>query len=85
METMRSNAVLNSEGIKCASPDILRISMYLELSRPDGNIERWNKVFERLSLLNINVQVLSVENYKLKIFWSRNWRNYTRTLYSKCK
>lgn len=57
METMRNNSVLNSDKIKCASPDILRISMYLELSRPDGNIERWNKVFERLSLLNINYPI----------------------------
>ena len=30
------------------------MSMYLELSRPDGNITRWEKVLKRLSLLNKN-------------------------------
>lgn len=39
-------------GINYVSPDILRMMMYLELSRPRGEVERWEKVFERLSLLN---------------------------------
>ena len=30
----------------------LRMSMYLELSRPQGDISRWEKVLKRLSLLN---------------------------------
>ena len=30
----------------------LRMSMYLELSRPQGDITRWEKVLKRLSLLN---------------------------------
>lgn len=33
-------------------PNFLRMSMYLELSRPNGAISRWEKVFERLNLLN---------------------------------
>lgn len=33
-------------------PNFLRMSMYLELSRPHGAISRWEKVFERLNLLN---------------------------------
>lgn len=33
-------------------PNFLRMSMYLELSRPYGAIYRWEKVFERLNLLN---------------------------------
>jgi hypothetical protein len=37
-----------------SSPDFLRMSMYLELSRPDGDISRWEKVLKRLSLLNKN-------------------------------
>uniref|UniRef100_A0A6C0JK40 Poly(A) polymerase catalytic subunit domain-containing protein n=1 Tax=viral metagenome TaxID=1070528 RepID=A0A6C0JK40_9ZZZZ len=39
-------------GIYYAPPDFLRMAMYLELSRPDGDVSRWEKVFKRLSLLN---------------------------------
>ena len=37
-----------------APPNFLRMSMYLELSRPDGNVTRWEKVLKRLNLLNKN-------------------------------
>jgi len=40
------------DGIHYADPDFLRMLMYLELSRPRGQVERWSKVFERLTLLN---------------------------------
>lgn len=33
-------------------PNFLRMSMYLELSRPRGDVSRWTKVYERLKLLN---------------------------------
>ena len=33
-------------------PNVLRMSMYLELSRPAGDISRWEKVLKRLTLLN---------------------------------
>jgi len=33
-------------------PDYLRMAMYLELSRPAGDIGRWEKVLKRLTLLN---------------------------------
>jgi hypothetical protein len=33
-------------------PNYLRMSMYLELSRPKGDISRWEKVTKRLQLLN---------------------------------
>lgn len=39
-------------GIRYAPPDYLRMGMYLELSRPNGDISRWEKVFKRLTLLN---------------------------------
>jgi hypothetical protein len=39
-------------GIKYAPPNFLRMSMYLELSRPAGDVSRWEKVFKRLVLLN---------------------------------
>jgi hypothetical protein len=39
-------------GILYAPPNLLRMGMYLELSRPDGDVSRWEKVLKRLTLLN---------------------------------
>ena len=39
-------------GIHYVTPNFLRLSMYLELSRPRGDVSRWKKVYERLMLLN---------------------------------
>jgi hypothetical protein len=41
------------DGIHYGSVDYLRMNMYLELSRPAGNVSRWEKVYERLLLLNL--------------------------------
>lgn len=43
---------VEKNGIHYCDPDILRMLMYLELSRPRGQVDRWEKVFERLTLLN---------------------------------
>jgi hypothetical protein len=45
---------VKADGIHYAPPNFLRMSMYLELSRPLGDVSRWEKVFKRLSLLNKN-------------------------------
>jgi hypothetical protein len=39
-------------GILYAPPNLLRMGMYLELSRPSGDVSRWEKVLKRLILLN---------------------------------
>jgi hypothetical protein len=39
-------------GIHYAPPNWLRMGMYLELSRPAGDVSRWEKVLKRLTLLN---------------------------------
>jgi hypothetical protein len=39
-------------GILYSPPNFLRMSMYLELSRPAGDTSRWEKIFKRLILLN---------------------------------
>jgi hypothetical protein len=39
-------------GILCSPPNLLRMAMYLELSRPQGDVSRWEKVLKRLTLLN---------------------------------
>jgi hypothetical protein len=45
-------AKLVKDGIHYVTPDFLRMSMYLELSRPRGDVSRWIKVYNRLQLLN---------------------------------
>lgn len=40
------------DGIRYTDPDVLRMMMYLELSRPRGEVARWAKVYERLTLIN---------------------------------
>ena len=40
------------DGIHYADPVFLRMMMFLELSRPKGMLSRWEKVYERLELLD---------------------------------
>ena len=40
------------EGIRYVPPNFLRMSVYLELSRPRGDVSRWKKVYTRISKLN---------------------------------
>ena len=42
------------DSIYYCPPTYLRMAMYLELSRPDGDVSRWTKVLKRLTLLNKN-------------------------------
>jgi Poly(A) polymerase catalytic subunit len=43
---------IKRSGIFYAPPNYLRMGMYLELSRPQGDVSRWEKVLKRLNLLN---------------------------------
>jgi hypothetical protein len=43
---------LTRRGILYANPDLLRQAMYVELSNPIGDVERWKKVLPRLHKLN---------------------------------
>jgi hypothetical protein len=40
------------DGIRYASVNFLRMNIYLELSRPSGDVSRWEKIYKRLLLLN---------------------------------
>ena len=51
--SLKKNAVIK-DGILYSPPNFLRMAMYLELSRPGGDITRWEKVLKRLNLLNKN-------------------------------
>jgi len=61
--------------INYAPPNFLRMSMYLELSRPEGDISRWEKILKRLVLLN-NYFPLKQKNCKniefLRPFYKKN-------------
>jgi len=46
------------KGIHYIDANFLRMSMYLELSRPMGEVERWSKVYSRLLLFNQYVPFL---------------------------
>lgn len=52
-----SNREFRIDGISYLDANSLRMLMYLELSRPQGEVGRWPKVFERLSLFNEFVPV----------------------------
>ena len=52
-KTFKTNAV-QVDNILYTPPDALRMFMYLELSRPLGDVSRWEKVLKRISLLNKN-------------------------------
>lgn len=52
MFRMLSKNAHNVSGISYIDPDSLRMLMYLELSRPKGEVTRWPKVYERLMLFN---------------------------------
>lgn len=53
---IQKNAIVKQK-IHYAPPNYLRMAGYLELSRPDGDISRWEKVWKRLYLLNKNFPI----------------------------
>jgi len=50
-KTLFKHSKLTS-GLYYVPPNFLRMSCYLELSRPMGDVSRWEKVYKRLSKLN---------------------------------
>jgi hypothetical protein len=52
-------------GILYAPPNLLRMGMYLELSRPAGDVSRWEKVLKRLTLLNKNYPLNNSNCFKV--------------------
>jgi hypothetical protein len=56
-----SETAYNRKGIYYCPPDYLRMNMYLELSRPKGDVSRWEKVYSRLKLLNDNYPIKTTD------------------------
>ena len=50
-KAISKDAIIKNK-IRYAPANFLRMAMYLELSRPDGDVSRWEKVQKRLVLLN---------------------------------
>jgi len=67
---LQKKAIMD-DGILYADANFLRMNMYLELSRPRGEIERWEKVYKRLILLNSVKKPQSDSCEKLKIKLTR--------------
>lgn len=66
-------------GIHYAPSDFLRMSMYLELSRPQGDVSRWEKVLKRLNLLNQHYPI-KIGNKCEKIDFNKN-ENHKENIY----
>ena len=47
-----SKDAIKVAGILYSPPNFLRMNMFLELSRPAGDVSRWEKVLKRMNLLN---------------------------------
>ena len=55
---------IEKNNIHYVPPNFLRMSVYLELSRPKGFVERWKKVYTRLQLLNKHYPMACPESQK---------------------
>lgn len=60
----------NIDGILYTNENMLRMMMYLELSRPRGEVERWKKVFERVRLLNKHfpIKKCTTKHYQKEVY-----------------
>ena len=54
---------ISKDNIHYVPPNFLRMSVYLELSRPRGDVSRWTKVYSRILLLNKHYPILCPPNY----------------------
>ena len=57
---LKKNSIIINR-IHYAPPNYLKMASYLELSRPAGDISRWEKVLKRLSLLNKNFPIKATD------------------------
>lgn len=52
------------KNIHYVPPNFLRMSIYMELSRPRGDVSRWPKVYSRLLLLNKHYPIVCPKEYE---------------------
>jgi len=75
-KTISRDAIVK-KGIRYAPPDFLRMAMYLELSRPDGDVSRWEKVQKRLTLLNTHYPLKGYQCDKIE--YQRGFEGATKS------
>ena len=79
------NDSISVGGIMYAPPNFLRMSMYLELSRPAGDISRWEKVLKRLALLNKNYPITDTNCNNIEFQREMENKNYEDKIYDTVK
>jgi hypothetical protein len=77
-ENIEKDAI-NKHGILYAPPNYLRMSMFLELSRPDGDVSRWEKVLKRINLLNKHYPIHKNKEYCETVDFQRGINNNMKT------
>ena len=68
-------------GILHSPPNLLRMGMYLELSRPAGDVSRWEKVLKRLTLLNKHYPLKGKECDKIQFQRKMADNEYSNKIY----
>ena len=77
-DNLKKKAITVNKIMYCP-PDFLRMSLYLELSRPRGDVSRWEKIFPRLRLLNKNFPMKSKKcQSKKETMTKENVDNYNK-------
>jgi hypothetical protein len=82
---------IKKKKILYAPPNYLRMGMYLELSRPKGDLSRWEKVYKRLLLLNQSFPIKDLKcNIELKDLYQKKSHqnkisNHKFNIYDKVK
>lgn len=70
-----SKEAISVAGILYAPPNFLRMNMFIELSRPSGDVSRWEKILKRLTLLNKH-HPMKIKDCS-KIDFQRKMESYT--------
>jgi len=53
------NQAIDVDGILYTPPSFLRMSLHQELARPLGDVSRWEKIYDRLGLLNLYFPIIT--------------------------
>jgi len=76
-------------GILYTPPNYLRMSMFLELSRPAGDTDRWEKILKRLTLLNKHYPLVGKQcatiNFQREFATKINGEDYQNNIYENVK
>lgn len=83
-KAIKKNAI-RVAGIYYAPANFLRMSMFLELSRPAGDVSRWEKVLKRLTLLNKNYPLKAHECESIDFQREMDQKNNAELIYETVK